>query len=223
LRYLIDQGGIVIYPLLLSSLISLTIILERLFFFLRTPMRLSDNLMSRILQEIKEKNIDEAVRLCDQNGGPVGLVLKRGILFSEKGLDRIEKVMEEIKWDQFPRFEKRLEVVNFIGKISPSLGLLGTVTGMIKTFHVLSLSGEPQRLAGGISEALLTTAVGLVISIPSLGAYYYFINKIEKMVNHTEKREMELINFLDSQELSLKQKVKTAGKPGKVGQANNEV
>ncbi|MDI3547409.1 MAG: biopolymer transport protein ExbB [Halanaerobiales bacterium] len=197
MQYLIARGGIVIYPLLLSSLIALTIILERFYRFIRVPKRLSDDLMEKVKEKIMYNKIEEAAYICESNKGPIGKVLKRGVLNSNKGPEEIEKMMEEIKWEEFPRLEKGLEALHFIGKISPSLGLLGTVTGMIKTFHVLSLNGEPQQLAGGISEALITTAIGLIISIPSLGAYYYFVNKIQQMLTHTEKREIELINFLN--------------------------
>ncbi len=195
MEYLLTKGGIIIYPLLLSSIISLTVILERLYHFIRTPEFIKDNIMKEIKARIKRGNIEEAVTICDKNGGPVAKVLKRGILNLNKESEDIVKLMEEVKWDEFPKLEKRLGLLNFIGKISPSLGLLGTVTGMIRTFHVLSMNGEAQQLAGGISEALITTAVGLIISIPTLGAYHYFTTKIQSMVNHTEKRIMEIINF----------------------------
>ncbi len=200
MQFLITKGGIIIYPLLLSSLVAVTIIIERFYQFIRVPKQLSDKLMEEIKENIRLKKYKEAACLCESEG-PTGKILKRGIINIDKSPEDIEKLMEEVKWDEFPRLEKRLEALNFIGKISPSLGLLGTVTGMIKTFQVLSLNGEPQQLAGGISEALITTAVGLIISIPSLGAYYYFINKINQMIKHTEKREMELINFMNSENI----------------------
>ena len=195
MEYLLAKGGIIIYPLLLSSIISLTVILERFYHFIKTPEFIKDNLMKEIKVRIKRGNIQQAVTICDKNGGPVAKVLKRGILNLNKESEDIIKLMEEVKWEEFPKLEKRLGLLNFIGKISPSLGLLGTVTGMIRTFHVLSMNGEAQQLAGGISEALITTAVGLIISIPTLGAYHYFTAKIQSMVNHTEKRIMEIINF----------------------------
>jgi len=195
MEYLLAKGGIIIYPLLLSSIISLTVILERFYCFIKTTKFIKDDKMQKIKKKIKTGNIKQAVKICDKNGGPAGKALKRGILNLSKDPEDIMKLMEEVKWDEFPRLEKRLGLLNFIGKISPTLGLLGTVTGMIKTFHVLSMNGQAQQLAGGISEALITTAVGLIISIPTLGAYHYFTAKIQSMVNHTEKRIMEIINF----------------------------
>lgn len=193
--YLLSRGGIIIYPLLISSLVALTIIIERFYQFIRLPRQLSDSLMEEIKENIALKKYDEAASLCEGKG-PTARILRRGIINAHKDPEDMEKLMEELKWDEFPRLERHLEILNFIGKMSPSLGLLGTVTGMIKTFQALSLNGESQQLAAGISEALITTAVGLIISIPTLGAYYYFFNKIKQMINHTEKREIELINFI---------------------------
>ena len=123
-------------------------------------------------------------------------ILSSGILAWEKGYQEMEREMEEVKMIVFPRMERHLPMLHFIGKMSPSLGLLGTVTGMIKTFHFLSLNMESQQLAGGISEALITTAFGLGISIPTLAAYYYFLNKLEHIVIHSEKRELELLHYI---------------------------
>lgn len=197
--YLLEKGGIVIYPLLGVSVISLMIILERIFVFLRTPIRFPEGPMDRIKELLDSDRFSQAIGVCQNYRGPAARVLERGIasLHGSDDPDTLDRVMEEIKWEEFPRLEKRLEVLNFMGKISPTLGLLGTVTGMIRTFQVLSINGSPQQLAGGISEALITTAVGLVISIPVLGAYQYFINRIQSMLNHTEKRQIELINFLE--------------------------
>ena len=182
MEYLLSKGGIIIYPLLLASIISVTVVLERGYYFLINPKMIKEKVMKKIINQVKSDHIHKAVLICERNGGIVSKLIKRGILNLNKDSEELIRLMEEVKWDDFPEFEKRLEVLNFIGKISPSLGLLGTVTGMIETFHVLSMSGKAQQLAGGISEALITTAAGLIISIPTLGAYHYFMSKINKMV-----------------------------------------
>ncbi|SJZ36142.1 MotA/TolQ/ExbB proton channel family protein [Selenihalanaerobacter shriftii] len=196
MQYLLAKGGLIIYPLLLCSLVVVTIALERLYRFSKISNELSDNLMDKIKQNIKNKNIKDAVKVTEEVRGPIGNILKKGILNIDKSPQEMEEQMAEAKLEEFPKLEKHLGLLSFIGKISPSLGLLGTVTGMIKTFQVLSMNGEPQQLAGGISEALTTTATGLVISIPALGAYYYFTNKLQNIVIHAEKREKELINHI---------------------------
>jgi biopolymer transport protein ExbB len=193
---LIEKGGFIIYPLLLFSLVSLTIILERLFIYIRISRQISDQLMEEIKEKLKNRDIKGALMLLDKIKGPVGKILKKGIENFQCKPEEIEKEMEEVELAEFPVLEKRMDILHFIANISPTLGLLGTVTGMIKTFQVLSFNANPQELAVGISEALITTAMGLVISIPSFAAYHYFINKIDYLRLHTEKRQIELINYL---------------------------
>lgn len=196
MQYILKNGGIMIYPLILTSIIALTLIIERFITFFSISKKIFDRDINQIKGCLADNKIDDALNICQKVKGPIGKILQQGITNYIKAPGEIKELMEEVKWDVFPTLERNLESLHFIGKITPTLGLLGTVTGMIKTFHVLSLNGEPQQLAGGISEALLTTAVGLIISIPALGAYYYFNNKIQQIVNHTEKREIELINWL---------------------------
>ena len=191
---ILQQGGAVIYPLLFISIIALAIILERFFVYCRVPKKIPDNFMLTIKENIRLNKKNEALNVCDNIKNPIGKILKTGIYHLDDGIEEMVQQMDEVKLSEFPKYEKHLGFLNFIGKISPTLGLLGTVTGMIKTFHYLSLNVEAQQLAEGISEALITTAFGLIISIPCLGAYYYFISKFEQMVTHAEKREIELIN-----------------------------
>jgi len=193
---ILQQGGIMIYPLLFVSVIALTIILERFFKYLLLPQDIPDDFMSEIKENIRLNKNDKALKICEDIRNPIGRILKRGILHIGGGCEEMYQEMDEAKMHEFPRYERNLGLLSFIGKISPTMGLLGTVTGMIKTFHYLSLNVEAQQLAEGISEALITTAFGLMISIPSLGAYYYFTSKFEKMLTHTDKREIELTNFV---------------------------
>ncbi len=192
---LIKQGGIIIYPLLAASIVALAIILERFIYYGNIKREIPEKVMLQLKDCLKNGEQSKALRLFSHSRNPVHLILSSGILAWERGYEEMEREMEEVKMMVFPRMERRLSMLHFIGIMSPSLGLLGTVTGMIKTFHFLSLNLESQQLAGGISEALITTAFGLSISIPALAAYYYFINKLEHVVTHSEKRELELIHY----------------------------
>ena len=192
---IIKQGGIVIFPLLAASIIALTIILDRFFYFWGIRREVPEKIMQDVKLFLKSGKIREASSSLRYARNPVHRILKAGIMNWEKGSGEMERVMDEIKMLEFPRMERHLAMLNFIGKMSPTLGLLGTVTGMIKTFHFLSLNLESQQLAQGISEALITTAFGLTISIPTLAAYYYFFNKLEDIIKHGEKREMELLHL----------------------------
>jgi biopolymer transport protein ExbB len=196
MRVLIEQGGVVIYPLLAASVIALAIIMERFFYFSRISREIPENIIQQVKESLKQGKTQEALKILKKPYNPMYSVLYRGIIVWEEGYIETERAMEELKMILFPRMERHLGMLHFIGKISPSLGLLGTVTGMIKTFHFLSLNVESQQLAQGISEALITTAFGLSISIPALATYYYFMNKLEYVVKHTEKRELELIHYI---------------------------
>lgn len=196
MKILIEQGGVVIYPLLFISVITLAIILERFFYFLKIQCEIPEKTIIQVKEKLKQGETEEAIKLLKKPSNPVCWILVNGISVWEEGYNEVERVIQELKMSLFPRMEKHLIMLHFIGKISPSLGLLGTVTGMIKTFHFLSLHVAPQQLAQGISEALITTAFGLTISIPALAFYYYFMNKLEHIIKHTEKRELELINFI---------------------------
>lgn len=193
---ILQRGGIVMYPLLFSSIVALAIILERFLKYYRIPKEIPDDFMIVIKENIRLNQKDELFKICNDIKNPIGKILKKGICHLNEGIEEIYQQMDEAKLHEFSEYEKYLGLLNFIGKISPTLGLLGTVTGMIRTFHYLSLNVKAEQLAGGISEALITTAFGLMISIPSLSAYYYFISKFEQMVNHTEKREIELTNYI---------------------------
>jgi biopolymer transport protein ExbB len=196
MRVLIEQGGIVIYPLLALSVIAFAIVIERFLYFIRIKNNIPENIILQIKENLREGEPEEAVNILKKTHNPMYHVLYNGIKVWKEGYIEMERAMEESKLLVFPRMEKNLAMLHFIAKTSPSLGLLGTVTGMIKTFHFLSLNIESQQLAQGISEALITTAFGLSLSIPAFAAYYYFMNKIENVVKHTEKRELELIHFI---------------------------
>jgi len=193
---LIEQGGLFIYPLIIVSVIIFTVILERFFVFLFIKKSVSDLFMQKLKNYILLNQAENAYQMLNKIKGPIGLTLKQAINHIEKDPEIIKEYMASAEIDSFPQLEKRLGLLNFLGKISPTLGLLGTVAGMIKIFHVLSLNGEPTQLAGGISEALLTTAAGLIISIPALAAYYFFISRLDNIATHLEKRKIELLNFL---------------------------
>ncbi|HOF03386.1 MAG TPA: MotA/TolQ/ExbB proton channel family protein [Atribacterota bacterium] len=196
MKDLIAQGGIVMYPLLAISIIALAITMERFFYFSRISQDIPETIVQQIKENLKQGEIEKVIRLLNKPHNPMYYILCNGIQLYKEGHIETERAMDELKMKFFPKMEKHVNMLQFIAKISPSLGLLGTITGMIKTFHFLSLNVESQQLAQGISEALLTTALGLSISIPALAAYYYFTNKIEHIIKNTERVELILVNHI---------------------------
>jgi len=172
----IIRGGFFIWPIIFCSVISLAVTLDRLYYFYRT--RLTDrNLPERTQALINAKKSDEALSLCEQDKSFIARFLAAGIKIIGYTEDKKHKMLRRTGSRELEEGEKHLRILSVIGNISTLLGLLGTVTGMIQTFIRIESSGgatEISVLAGGIWEALLTTAAGLSVAIPTLVLYHYF-------------------------------------------------
>ncbi len=199
--------GIVFWPLLLCSVAALTFIIERLFTFLRSRSKLgTEQFMASITDSLRNDNIMEAVSTCEEAGGPLANVLKAGLLrYSQAQIEEQEITKEEIQESiqeagllEIPELERNIPVISTVAVISPLFGLLGTVMGMINAFTTIALegTGDPQALAGGISQALLTTAGGLTIAIPCLIFSQVFESWVNKFVLEIEQVSTEIVNQL---------------------------
>ena len=177
------KGGFLMWPILLCSLISVTIILERLYKLHRARIKIP-NILSRVKNLLKEGRADEALKLCESVNDPVAHILAIGIRIRKRSLEEQEKMISRAGSKIIRQLEKNLRGLAIIGNITPLLGLLGTVTGMIKAFiKIQELGGrvDASVLAGGIWEALITTAAGLSVAIPTLVAYHYFESKVDNI------------------------------------------
>lgn len=173
---IIFKGGIFIWPIFLCSLISLTVIFERLYYFHKTRAG-NRNLSERVKTLLKNKKNDGAISLCEKENGFLERFLCVGIKVSDRQEEEKKKRLRRAGSRELEEGEKRLRILSVIGNISTLLGLLGTVTGMIQTFMKIESTGgvvDVSILAGGIWEALLTTAAGLSVAIPTLVLYHYF-------------------------------------------------
>ncbi len=194
---LVQAGGWLMYPILLCSVIAAAIIAERLW-TLRTRKVIPEKLMTGIwnlLQKdlMTEKHIDEIER-----GSPLGRVLAAGLINRHLSRDLIRESIEESGRFVAHELERFINTLGTISTITPLLGLLGTVIGMIKVFTAITMVGvgDPAVLAGGISEALITTATGLTVAIPSLIFYRYLKRKIDELVMGMEQEAMKLVEVL---------------------------
>ncbi|MBU1121773.1 MAG: MotA/TolQ/ExbB proton channel family protein [Candidatus Omnitrophota bacterium] len=182
------------WPILLCSVISITIILERFYHFHSTKPKIS-NLTTRVKTMIKEKKHTEALRLCEEESSPTARLLAIGIHIRNKTLEEKDKIIKQAGSKIIREKEKYLRGLAVIGNISPLLGLLGTVTGIIKAFiKIQELNGtvDSAVLAGGIWEALITTAAGLCVAIPTLVAYYYFEGKIDTIASNLKDTNLDI-------------------------------
>jgi biopolymer transport protein ExbB len=191
------QGGILMTPLVLCSVIALAIGLERAINLRRKKIFLPQvvNLVGSLIEEGKLQLVRQ---ICDENASPLANIIRVGIDNYNQEREEIKATIMDAGRQEVPVLEKNLLLLGTIAGISPLLGLLGTVTGMIKVFRVISVQGVGQAgaLAGGISEALITTAIGLAIAVPALVAYNYFVHKVEMLILDIEKYSLQLVNRL---------------------------
>jgi biopolymer transport protein ExbB len=196
---LFEHGGAMIYPLVLSSLLAVAIIVERLI-TLRRRKILIPEIINVVEQFNSLKDVDLAKNICSRYEGPLPNIVKIGLENSDLDGDGIKELIEDQGRQEVRRLEKGLGILETIAAIAPLMGLVGTVLGMIKVFGVIKEQGVGQAaaLSGGISEALLTTVTGLFIGIPALIFYNYFSHKAENFVLDIEKHSGLLVKKLNS-------------------------
>jgi len=197
---LIIKGGPLMIPLIFCSILALAIIIEK-FITLKLVEVRSQRFVERtrsIINGDENNKVEKVLALCEVTPSPLARILKAGIQKRKKGKDEIKEAIEDAGSLEIPYLEKRLKILGTIVTVAPLVGLLGTVMGMIKAFNVIALQGvgEPGALAGGIAEALITTAVGLTIAIPSLVFYNYFMHRTDKIVRRFETVSSEFVDFL---------------------------
>lgn len=196
----IVRGGPVMIPLLFCSVIAVAVTLERLWYLLRSRVD-SEDLMEDVKLSLGQGKMLEAMQVAKKSKGPVASVLAAGIAYYDNDKDQIKGRIEEVGREEIYKMEKRMGILDTIVNISPLLGLLGTVTGIIKSFNVMAaLDGidQPAALSTGIAEALITTATGLMIAIPTLAIYSYLNSLIDKTAADMSKRSHELVDILGS-------------------------
>ena len=186
------------YLILLGSIIGLAVFLERLFHLYRARID-TDKLMAELRSLIQEDKFPEAIELCRRTPGPVAHILSAGLARHTRNRAEIREAIKDAGIHEVPRLEKNLVVLATIAHISPLLGLLGTVVGMIRAFMTIEeLEGvvNPSDLAGGIWEALMTTAFGLLVAILAYVAYNFLVARVGKMVLDMETSATEVVSLL---------------------------
>ena len=194
---LFKAGGWLMFPLFACSVIAIAIIAER-FWSLQTKRIAPPELITQIWQWLRYNQVDKDRIKSLQNNSPLGRILAAGLAERNAPRDITKESIEDTGRHVTALMEKNLHTLGTIAAISPLIGLLGTVVGMIKVFAAITTSGvgNPETLAGGISEALITTAAGLVVAIPSVIFYRYFRGKINRLVVNMEEQAMQLIEIL---------------------------
>jgi len=206
LEYILD-GGFMMFPLLFLSVLSFAVIFDRMRVF-----RLAETDSARLQSEVGEcldgGDVEGALGACRKHRGPVAAVLLVGLERLRKlrslnrGIAEMEANVGKSMTDYGPHvveaLEKRMNLLTLVGSISPLLGMTGTVTGMIASFNAMAEAGglDAGGVAAGISEALVTTAAGLIIAIPAVVAYNIFSKKVDRHILAIEEATSELVDYI---------------------------
>ncbi len=193
------KGGFIIYPLVLCSIAALTVFIEK-WLSLRRKKVIIPEIVS-VLDNIKGAgDIGLAISICEKHRGPFANIIRVGLESRHLSKEEIKETLTDQGRQEVRQLEKGLVLLETVAGIAPLLGLLGTVIGILKVFNVISSLGVGQAtaMAGGISEALITTIVGLSIGIPTLVGYNYFTDKAEGLILEIEKYSTLLVKKVTS-------------------------
>ena len=173
------KGGPIMWPILVASIIALTVVIERLIFIVMESFRRQPQVVGEILERVEKGDVDKAVRSGEASRDFVARVLTYGLAHRDKSVS--EALLRASNWE-LKRFNRGLSILDTIITLAPLLGLLGTVTGMIHSFGLLGASelGAPSAITGGIAEALIATAFGLGVAITALIPFNYLNSRLEE-------------------------------------------
>ena len=204
---LLQRGGAVTGVVLLLGVIATVIIFERLLHYHRAQINVPEFLRG-VLNVLRRGNAVEAASICVDTPGPVAHIVRAAILRGSQGEKAIRQAIDDASLSEIPRLERSLGLLATISTIGPLLGLLGTVLGMVTLFMDMESAGQyvhVETLAGGIRQALLSTAVGLTVGIGAHGFYNYFVRRVDGIVLDMEKTDSELLYFLSENPVSVEE------------------
>jgi biopolymer transport protein ExbB len=211
---LFQQHGAVLLPvvtaisvagIVLCSVVVLAIVIERSF-ALRRRRVMPSGLLEQVRRYWYRGDIKAAIECCDEHAVAISRILKAGLMRHEARTDEIEKALEAAGQFEANGLGSNVRGLGVIANLAPMLGFLGTVTGMIKAFQAIAAAGtsNPSLVASGISEALLTTAAGLLVGIPALALFHFFRGRVDRFVTEMEEVALELVEDLTSQQRRLR-------------------
>ncbi|MCX8084408.1 MAG: MotA/TolQ/ExbB proton channel family protein [Calditerrivibrio sp.] len=194
---IIQKGGVMMYPIILLSVISLAVFLERIF-ILRTSNFVPKVFLDKLSLFLAKKDFEGAIQLCEANDSSISRIAKDILNNIDLPVSRLTEFVEETGSFEVQKLERFLPTLQTIASLAPLLGFLGTVLGMIQTFMVMANQGNAniQALSGGIAVALLTTAAGLVVAVPTVIFYHIIRHRAEKITLEMEKATSQIMNLI---------------------------
>ncbi len=197
------KGGVIMWPILLCSVLGLGVIIDRYLTLRKAKINVPAFLV-RIRGFIKKKDMSGAASYCMQEKSPIAHMVRKGLKKFGLGHERVKEAVENAGRQEISKMEKGLSILATVAGVAPLLGFLGTVTGMIQAFmriEDLAGSANPSDLAGGIWEALITTAFGLIVGIPALAFYNYFVNAVKRLVSDMETVANDVVDTIQDSTL----------------------
>jgi biopolymer transport protein ExbB len=200
---IVKAGGVMMGPIILASIIAAAIMLERLW-TLQSKRVLPAELSEKVWRLVEQRQIQDKHIAALQQNSPLGKVLAAGLANRHRDRAIIKEAIEDTGRHIVHELDRFIGALGTIASLSPLMGLLGTVFGMIRTFNAITTEGigNPAALAGGIAEALITTAAGLTVAIPALIGYKYLRSKVNVLVVQMEKEAIKLVQAMDEQAAS---------------------
>ncbi len=194
---LVKAGGWLMLPIIICSIAAMAIIIERLW-SLRLSRVVPENLVAQIWQLHRKRQLTNAHVNTVRESSPLGRILAAGLVNRSHSREVMKESIEEVGRQTVIELERYLNTLGTVASITPLLGLLGTVIGMIKVFAAITTAGvgNPTVLAGGISEALITTAAGLSVAIPSLMFHRYFTARVDQLVVKMEEEALKMVEVM---------------------------
>ncbi len=205
----VKAGGFLMVPIILCAIIAMGIILER-FWTLQEKRVLPEDLTSKVWGWVKQDAMDQNQIQTLHQGSALGQILAAGLINRDRKRGIMKDSIEDTGRHVVHELERYLDTLGTVAAVSPLLGLLGTVIGMVEVFSEITTGGigNPTVLAGGIAKALITTAAGLSVAIPALIGYRYYRNRVDTLVVNMEKEAIKLVEALHRRQDSSKDKKK---------------
>ena len=199
--YYFLEGGAFMWPILLTLLFGLAFVIERAYSLMMSAVD-SQTFFESVSQSIKENGTDAAIQVCSETEGPVASIFHAGLSKMNRGLDEVEKAIQNAGAIEMAFLEKNMIWLNAVITIAPMLGFTGTVVGMIAAFDAIKAANDisPAVVAGGISQALLTTAFGLIVAMIIQTFQNVFVARIDKLVLDMEEQSIKILDHLQELE-----------------------
>jgi biopolymer transport protein ExbB len=194
----IVKGGIFMYPIILCSIIALAMFLERVW-VLRRKRIIPAEFIRNVEELLRKQKVSEAIFLSQGESSSIGKIFHAGLKNAGRGMWLVKEAIEERGDREALILEKHLGILSTVATLAPLLGLMGTVSGMMTCFNVISMQGtnDPAQLAGGIAEALITTAFGLCVAIPTVAGHRVLKDKAESLIFEMEENSIKLIETIE--------------------------